>query len=69
LCNLRPLSSGAITYPPFLDALLYYLRENYYDLDIVVIESDATESRPDIIIKWFNLINFKRMEYTVACLD
>jgi len=54
LCNLRPPSSGAITHPLFLDALLHYLRENYYDLDIVVIESDATESRPDIIIKWFN---------------
>ena len=55
LCNLRAPSSGAITHPLFLDALLRYLRENYRDLDIVVIESDATESRPDIIMKWFGL--------------
>lgn len=53
LCNLRPPSSGAITHPLFLDALLEYLRRTYQDLDIMVIESDATEGRPDIISKWF----------------
>jgi uncharacterized protein (DUF362 family) len=53
LCNLRAPSSGAITHPLFLDALLRYLREKYQNLDIVVVESDATVGRPDIIIKWF----------------
>ena len=53
LCDLRAPSSGAITHPLFLDALLGYLRKNYRDLDIVVIESDATVGRPDIILKWF----------------
>lgn len=53
LCDLRAPSSGAIAHPLFLDALLGYLRKNYRDLDIVVIESDATVGRPDIILKWF----------------
>lgn len=53
LCELRTPSSGAITHPLFLDALLRYLRNNFKDLDITVIESDATSSLPDIIIKWF----------------
>ena len=53
LCNLRSPSSGAIAHPLFLDALLHYLRGNYQYLDIIVIESDATEGRPDIISKWF----------------
>jgi len=53
LCDLRAPSSGAITHPLFLDALLGYLRKSYQDLDIVVIESDATVGKPDIIIKWF----------------
>ena len=53
LCDLRAPSSGAITHPLFVDALLKYLRKSYQDLDIVVIESDATVGRPDIILKWF----------------
>ena len=53
LCDLRAPSSGAISHPLFLDGLLGYLRRNYQDLDIVVIESDATVGRPDIILKWF----------------
>lgn len=53
LCDLRAPSSGAITHPLFLDAVLGYLRRNHQDLDIVVIESDATVGRPDIISKWF----------------
>lgn len=53
LCDLRAPSSGAITHPLFLDGLLGYLRKNYQGLDIVVIESDATVSRPDIILRWF----------------
>ena len=53
LCDLRAPSSGAITHPLFVDALLRYLRKSYQDLDIVVIESDATVGRPDLILKWF----------------
>ena len=53
LCNFRHPSSGAITHPKILDALLCYLRRNFDDLEIIVIESDATSSRPDLTLKWF----------------
>jgi len=53
LCSFRAPSSGAITHPLFLDALLCYLRNGFNDLDITVIESDATGSIPDVTLKWF----------------
>jgi len=53
LCNFRAPSSGAITNPLFLDALFYYLRREFNNLDITVIESDATSSKPDITLNWF----------------
>ena len=53
LCSFRPPSSGAITHPLFLDALLCFLRKNFDNLDIIIIESDATASRPNITLKWF----------------
>jgi uncharacterized protein (DUF362 family) len=53
LCNFRHPSSGAITHPRFLDALLRFLRTNFNDLEIIVIESDATASRPDLTLKGF----------------
>lgn len=53
LCDSRAPSSGAITHPYFLHGLLKYLRENYKNLDIIIIESDASVARPDLIMKWF----------------
>jgi len=53
MCDARPPETGAITHPVFLDALLRYLRENYEDLDIYVVESDATVVLADEFIKWF----------------
>lgn len=53
LCNFRAPSSGAITHPDLLDALLCYLRNEFKNLNITVIESDATSSIPDITLKWF----------------
>lgn len=53
LCSFRAPSSGAITHPLFLDALFCYLRSEFNDLDITVIESDATGSIPDVTLKWF----------------
>jgi len=55
LCDSRAPSSGAITHPLFLDALLRYLRWNCQNLEIVIIESDATVGRPNIIAKWFGI--------------
>jgi uncharacterized protein (DUF362 family) len=53
LCNYRHPSSGAITHPKILDALLCFLRKNFDNLEIIVIESDATASRPDLTLKGF----------------
>ena len=53
LCHFRHPSSGAITHPKILDALICFLRKNFDDLEIIMIESDATDSRPDLTLKWF----------------
>lgn len=53
ICGFRAPSTGAITHPLMLDAALQYLRKNFENLDISVIESDATESKPDVTMKWF----------------
>ncbi|HDY74872.1 MAG TPA: DUF362 domain-containing protein [Euryarchaeota archaeon] len=53
ICGFRAPSAGAITHPLFLEAVLRYLRNNFNGLEIIVIESDATDSKPDITMKWF----------------
>jgi uncharacterized protein (DUF362 family) len=52
LCDFRLPETGAVTHPIFLDATLNYLRSNFKDLNISVVESDATSARPDLLIKW-----------------
>ena len=52
LCDFRLPETGAVTHPIFLDAVLKYLRSNFDDLNIFVVESDATSARPDLLIKW-----------------
>ena len=53
LCDCRPPETGAITHPASLDCLLEYLRETLGDLPIYVVESNATMSRPNLLIEWF----------------
>jgi len=53
MCDARPPETGAITHPLFLDALLRYLRENYINLKLYVVESDATVVLADEFIRWF----------------
>jgi uncharacterized protein (DUF362 family) len=52
LCDFRLPETGAVTHPVFLDATLRYLRSNFEDLNIFVVESDASSARPDLLIKW-----------------
>jgi uncharacterized protein (DUF362 family) len=52
LCDFRLPETGAVTHPIFLDATLNYLRSTFKDLNIFVVESDATYARPDLLIKW-----------------
>ena len=53
MCDARLPETGTITHPVFLDALLRYLRENFENLDIYVVESDATVVFADDFIRWF----------------
>ncbi len=53
ICGFRAPSTGAITHPLVLEAVLRYLRNNFNGLEIIVIESDATDSKPDVTMKWF----------------
>ena len=51
LCDFRFPETGAVTHPVFLDATLKYLRSTFEDLNIFIVESDATSARPDLLIK------------------
>ena len=55
LCDFRMPESGAVTHPIFLRAVLKYLRSHFTDLEICVVESDATFARPDRLVTWLGL--------------
>ena len=52
LCDFKMPETGAVTHPIFLDATLNYLRSTFMDLNISVVESDASSARPDLLIRW-----------------
>ena len=56
LCDARTPETGTITHPLFLDATLHYLRENFGNLKIYVVESDATVALADEFVKWFGFV-------------
>ena len=56
LCDARTPETGTITHPLFLDGVLCYLRENFEDLKIYVVESDATVALADEFIKWLGFV-------------
>lgn len=56
VCDARTPETGTITHPLFLDAVLRYLRENFEDLSIYVVESDATVVLADEFIRWFGYV-------------
>jgi len=55
LCDFRMPDTGAVTHPVFLDATLSFLRSRFQRLKIFVVESDATASRPDLLVHWLGL--------------
>ncbi len=66
LCDFRFPESGAVTHPIFLDATLNYLRSTFENLNIFIVESDATSARPDLLIKWLGfeeIINRNNSKY------
>jgi len=52
MCFFRPYETGATTDPRVLEALIRYLRTLADDLNISLIESDATSARADLLFKW-----------------
>lgn len=56
LCDARTPETGTITHPLFLDGVLQYLRENYENLKIYVVESDATVALADKLIQWLGFV-------------
>lgn len=56
MCDARFPETGAITHPKFLDAALRYLRENFENLEICVVESDATVALADKFIRWLGFV-------------
>ncbi len=53
LCDCRPPETGAITHPVSLDCILGYVREEFGSIPVYVVESNATVSRPSLLLKWF----------------
>ena len=52
LCFFRPYETGATTDPRVLEAVIQHLRTLTDKLDIVLVESDATSARADLLFKW-----------------
>lgn len=52
LCFFRPYETGATTDPRVLEAAIHYLRTLAKNLDIVLVESDATSARVDLLFRW-----------------
>lgn len=52
MCDARTADTGAVTHPEFLNVILRYLREMYANLEIYVVESDATVVFADEFIHW-----------------
>ena len=60
LCFLRPYETGATTDPRVLEAVVQYLRSLVGDLDIVLVESDATSARADLLFKWLGFASLAK---------
>lgn len=52
VCDARTYDTGAVTHPVFLDVLLCYLRDQFGDIPIYVLESDGTVVLADQFVKW-----------------
>jgi len=52
LCLFRPYETGATADPRVVEATILYLRALADDLDIALVESDATSARCDLLFRW-----------------
>lgn len=55
LCYFRDYRSGAITDPRILKALLTILTNQFHNLKIYLIESDATATFVDLLFEWLDI--------------
>jgi len=52
LCDYRTPSTGAVSDPAVVMALLDWIRSEYPSCEISLVETDATSARADILFKW-----------------
>jgi len=60
LCDFRMPETGAITHPLFLHSVLWYLHSRFKNLNISVVESDATATQADLLFRWLGIENVVR---------
>jgi len=56
MCDAREPSTGAITHPKFLEAVLKWIRNMNPNSEIFVVESDATRVLADLYVRWFGYL-------------
>ena len=56
LADIRTPETGTVTHPLFLNGVLHYLRENFENLRIYVVESDATMVLADKAVQWLGFV-------------
>ena len=55
LCDYKPPETGVTTHPAFLDSFLEWLSTHQGHLNVCVVESDASQARPDLIYRWLGI--------------
>jgi uncharacterized protein (DUF362 family) len=55
LCDYKPPETGATTHPRFLEAFLQWVNSQDRRPRVYVVESDATQARPDLISRWLGI--------------
>jgi uncharacterized protein (DUF362 family) len=55
LCDYKTPETGATTHPLFLAAFLDWIKSEHPGLKVFVVESDASQARPDLISHWLGI--------------
>lgn len=55
LCDYKPPETGATTHPRFLEGFLQWMDSKSIHSDVCVVESDASQARPDLISRWLGI--------------
>lgn len=60
LCQFRTFETGATADPRVVEAAVQHLRSLAHGLDIVIVESDATSARANLLFKWLGFSNLSQ---------